>query len=43
MGVRKMSAHSTVLIEEISAAWLRNALGGVTGALVLLTLFILLP
>jgi len=38
-----MSAHSTVLIEEISTAWLMNAVGGVTGALVLLVLFILLP
>jgi len=27
-----MSTHSTVLIEETSAAWLRNAVGGVTGA-----------
>jgi hypothetical protein len=38
-----MSAHSTVLVEEISAAWLRNVVAGAMGALVLVTLFILLP
>jgi hypothetical protein len=38
-----MSAHSTVLVQDISAAWLRNAFGGSLAACVLILLLILLP
>jgi len=39
----KMSVRSAVLVEEFSATWLRNALAGTVGALVLLVLLILFP
>ena len=38
-----MSAGSAVLVEEISATWLRNAFAGALAALVLLALLILFP
>jgi hypothetical protein len=38
-----MSAHSAALVQHISAAWLRNAVGGSLGALVLLLLLFLVP
>jgi hypothetical protein len=42
-GRAQMSARTAVLIEGMSATWLKNALAGVAGALVLLALFIVLP
>ena len=39
----RMSVRSAVLVEEFSATWLRNALAGTVGALVLLVLLILFP
>jgi hypothetical protein len=38
-----MSIRSAVLINEISATWLRNAFAGTAAALVLLALLILFP
>ncbi len=38
-----MSGHSRVLVEDIWTAWLRNALAGSVGALVLVALLILVP
>jgi len=38
-----MSAQNAVLIEEISATWLKDALAGTVGVLVLVALFIVLP
>jgi len=38
-----MSVRSAVLLEEFSATWLRNALAGTVGALVLLASLILFP
>ena len=39
----KMSAHSAVLVQNISATWLRNAFAGSLAALVLVLLLILVP
>src|SRR6266536_532546 len=39
----KMSAHSAVLVQNISAAWLRNAFAGSLAALVVVLLLILVP
>ncbi len=39
----KMSAHSAVLVQYISAAWLRNVFAGSLAALVLVLLLILVP
>jgi hypothetical protein len=38
-----MSARTAVLIEDMPATWLKNALAGTAGALVLLALFIVFP
>jgi hypothetical protein len=38
-----MLAHTAVLIEEMSATWLKNAFAGTAAALVLLALFIVFP
>ena len=38
-----MSAHSAVLVQNISAAWLRNAFAGSLAALFLVLLLILVP
>jgi hypothetical protein len=39
----EMSAHSAVLVQDISTVWLRNALAGSLAALVLVLLLILVP
>jgi len=38
-----MSAHSAVLVQNISAVWLRDAFAGSLAALVLVLLLILVP
>jgi hypothetical protein len=38
-----MSDHSTVLVQHIAAAWLKNAFAGSLGALVLGLFLILVP
>jgi zinc transporter ZupT len=38
-----MSAYTAVLIQEISATWLKNAFAFAAGALVLLALSIVFP
>ncbi len=38
-----MSAHSAVLVQNISTAWLRNTFAGSLAALVLVLLLILVP